>query len=142
MDQNLTAKVDVIISASIDSVWEALTNPDLIKLYLFGTEAVTDWKVGSPIIWKGEWQGKAYVDKGVILRNIPGKLLETTYWSSMSGLPDQPNNYNKVTYEVTKESDRTKLTLTQDNNPTEADRQHAEQNWKMVLDGLKKLVEK
>jgi uncharacterized protein YndB with AHSA1/START domain len=142
MDQNLTARVDVIISASIDSVWEALTDPDLIKQYLFGTETVTDWKVGSPIIWKGEYQGKAYVDKGEILRIVPRKLLETTYLSSMSGLPDQPEYYKKVTYELTEESEQTKLTLTQDNNPTEADRRQAEQNWKMVLAGLKKLVEK
>jgi uncharacterized protein YndB with AHSA1/START domain len=73
---------------------------------------------------------------------IPEKFLETTYWSSMSGLPDLPENYKKVTYELTPENGATKLTLTQDNNSTEESKKHSEQNWEMVFDGLKKLLEK
>lgn len=142
MDEKLIAKVEVVVNAPIAKVWEALTDPKIVKQYLFGTEVVTDWKVGSPIIWKGVWQGKPYEDKGEILQMIPEKLLETTYWSNMAGLPDRPENYKKVTYELGEENGSTKLILTQDNNPTEEDKNHSEQNWKMVLDGLKKLLEK
>jgi len=139
---NLTARVEITINAPLVKVWEALTSPRLIKEYLFGTDVVTDWKIGSPIIWKGVWQGKAYQDKGKILQVVPNKLLETTYWSGMAGLADIPENYKKVTYELMEIGDNTKLTLTQDNNVTEEDKNHSEQNWKMVLDGLKKLLEK
>lgn len=142
MNQNLIAKVEVIINAPINKVWEALTDPKIIKQYLFGTEVVTDWKVGSPIIWKGVWQGKPYEDKGKILQITPEKILETTYWSGMSGLPNEPKYYKKVTYELTESNGYTKLILTQDNNSTREDKNHSEQNWKMVLDGLKKLLEK
>jgi uncharacterized protein YndB with AHSA1/START domain len=142
MNQNLIAKVEVIINAPINKVWEALTDPKIIKQYLFGTEVVTDWKVGSPIIWKGNWQGKTYKDKGKILQITPEKLLETTYWSGMAGLSDKPENYKKVTYQLREENGNTKLILTQDNNSTEEEKIHSEQNWKMVLDGLKKLLEK
>ena len=142
MKPNLIAKVEVSINAPVDKVWEALTNPVLIKEYLFGTEVVTDWKVGSPIIWKGVWQGKNYEDKGKIIGLVPEKLLETTYWSGLSGITDIPENYKKVTYELVEMGVSTKLTLTQDNNKTEEDKRHSEQNWKMVLDGLKKLLEK
>ncbi len=142
MSQDLIVKVEVVINASINKVWEGLTDPKLIKQYLFGTETVTDWKVGSPIIWKGVWQGKTYEDKGKILRVIPQKLLETSYWSSMSGLPEKRENYKKITYELTQENGNTKVTLTQDNNLTEEDKNHSEQNWKTVLEGLKKILEK
>lgn len=143
MKQNLIAKIEVTIKAPINKVWEALTNPKMIKKYLFGTQVVTDWKVGSPIIWKGVWQGKDYEDKGKILQIITNKLLETTYWSGMAGLADIPENYKKVTYELMEIGGNTKLTLTQDNNLTVEveDKGHSEQNWKMVLEGLKKLLE-
>jgi uncharacterized protein YndB with AHSA1/START domain len=139
MSKNLIAKVEIIIKAPINKVWKALTSPELIKQYLFGTETVTDWKVGSPVIWKGVWQGKTYEDKGEIIRIVP---VETTYWSSMSGLSDSPLNYKKVTYELTKNNGNTKLTLIQDNNPTEEDKSHSEQNWIIALEGMKKLLEK
>lgn len=142
MEKNFIAKVDITIQAPAHTVWEALTKPELIKQYLFGTEVITDWKVGSSILWKGVWQGKAYEDKGTILRIIPEKLLETTYWSSMAGASNEPKNYKTVTYELTADSTTTKVTLTQDNNATEEEKHHSEQNWTMVLDGLKKLLEK
>lgn len=142
MSQNLLARVEVTIDTTPEKVWEALTKPEMIKQYLFGTEAITDWKVGSEIIWKGVWQDKAYEDKGTILQFIPNELLETTYWSSMSGVAESPENYKKVTYQLLKEGDDTRLILTQDNNSTEEEKNHSEQNWRMVLDGLKKLLEK
>lgn len=142
MDKNLIAKVEVTVNAPINKVWKALIDPKLIKQYLFGTEVATDWKVGSPILWKGVWQGKIYEDKGKILKIVPEKLLETTYWSSMSGLPDTPANYKKVTYELKEDKSITTLTLTQDNNSTEEDKNHSEQNWTMALEGMKKLLEK
>jgi uncharacterized protein YndB with AHSA1/START domain len=135
------AKVTTIINASTSKVWDALTKPDLIKQYLFGTEVTTDWKAGSPITYKGTWEGKTYEDKGKILQIEPEKLLVSTYWSSFTGLPDIPDNYNTVRYELSIEGSRTRLTIIQDNNATQEDAEHSEQNWKMVLDGLKKLLE-
>lgn len=142
MNQNLIARVEVTIKAPVTKVWKALTEPKMIEQYLFGTEVVTDWKTGGSIIWKGIWQGKPYEDKGKILQIIPEKLLETTYWSGVSGLSDEPENYKKVTYELEESKGNTKLFLTQDNNSTEEEKKHAENNWKIVLDGLKKLLEK
>src|SRR5260370_13943859 len=98
MNKKFVVKVSRTISASPAKVWEALTKAELIKQYLFGTEAISDWKVGSPIIYKGVWQGKSYEDKGIILKLVPEKVFESTYWSSMAGIPDIPENYKKVTY--------------------------------------------
>ncbi len=139
--QALVAKATITINAPASKVWDALTKPELIKQYLFGTDVTTDWKAGSPITYKGVWQGKAYEDKGKVVQVIPGKLIVSTFWSSLKGLPDTPENYKTVRYELAVQGSRTQLTITQDNNASEADARHSEQNWQMVLDGIKKLVE-
>lgn len=138
----LTATASVTVQAAPARVWEALTNPDMIRQYLFGTEVTTDWKVGSPITYKGTWKETSYEDKGVILEIEPEKRLISTYWSSMGGKPDVPENYNTVTYELAPEEGGTRLTVTQDNIATEEARDHSAKNWGMVLDSLKNLLEK
>ena len=142
MNNKFTAQATTVVNAPASKVWDALTKPNLIKQYLFGTEVTTDWKVGSPITYKGEWQGKSYEDKGEILQIEPDKLLISTFWSSLAGLPDLPENYKTVRYELFPEGDGTKLTITQDNNTTQEEADHSTQNWTTVLDKLKELLEK
>ena len=139
--QDLISTAQVKINAPLSSVWDALTNPEIIKQYFFGTQVVTDWKVGSPIKWIGNWKGRTYEDKGEILRFEPEKVLETTYWSSMAGLPDKPENYKKVTYILATDGNETSITLTQDNNSSEEEKNHTQENWNMILQALKKLLE-
>jgi len=141
MSKGLVVKQSVAINAPVAKVWDALVNPTMIKQYLFGTNTVSDWKVGSPIAFKGEWEGKTYEDKGVILRLEPGRLLEYTYFSSFSKLPDIPENYQTITIELSSRETHTLLSLSQDNNPTREAQEHSEKNWGMVLGSLKKLLE-
>lgn len=141
MKNTFTAKATTTINASASEVWAALTKPELIKQYLFDTEVISDWKVGSPIIYKGEWEGKAFEDKGEILKVEPAKLLMSTHWSPLSGVPDSPENYHTVTYTLAEMGQSTEVTITQDNNSTEEEKVHSEENWKTVLEGLKKMLE-
>ena len=142
MKKGLTAKTSITIHAPAAKVWEALTKPELIKQYLFGTEAISDWKVGSSIAYKGVWEGKSYEDKGRILQLVPERLLQSTYWSSMGGLEDKPENYATVTYELEAKDNNAHLTVSVDNIATEKERDHTEKNWGMVLETMKKLLEK
>ncbi|MDB5221470.1 MAG: hypothetical protein JWN83_137 [Chitinophagaceae bacterium] len=142
MKNNITGSANISINVAASKVWEALTTPAIIKQYFFGTDAISDWKVGSPLIFKGEWQGKTYEDKGTILEVIPQKLFKYSYWSSMSGIEDKPENYVNVTYELSGNNDATTLTITQENIPDEKTREHSEQNWRKVLEDLKKLLER
>jgi uncharacterized protein YndB with AHSA1/START domain len=141
MSNDLIVKKTIFINAATAAVWDALTDPQKIKKYLFGTEAISDWKVGSRITYKGVWQGKEYEDGGTILKLIPGKIFQSTYWSSMSGMEDKPENYMTVTYELSKKDGGTLLSLTQDNCKTEEQKKHLEENWSMVLESLKKVAE-
>ena len=139
--EKYVAKAQTIINATADKVWNALTNPKMIKKYMFGTTVVSDWKEGSKIIWKGEWKGKSYEDKGKILQLENQKKLQYSHYSPLSGLNDNPENYHIVTIDLVKKENETIVTLIQDNNPDEKTKDHSEKNWKMMLASLKKLLE-
>lgn len=141
MDNNLIAKASQNINAPSEKVWDALVNPVAIRQYMFGTHVVSDWQVGSPIIWKGEWQGKSYEDKGVILQLKPGQTLQYSHFSPLSGLPDKPENYHTVTIKLTASAHQTLVSLTQDKNSSDEERVHSEENWGMMLATLKKFLE-
>jgi len=141
MNKKFTAKATRTINAPPSKVWQALVNPEIIKQYLFNTDVISDWKVGSPIIYRGEWEGKPFEDKGEILQLEPEKVLSSTHWAPLAGVPDRPENYHTVTYTLSEKGDGTAVTITQDNNATEDEKKHSEKNWKTVLAGMKKLLE-
>jgi uncharacterized protein YndB with AHSA1/START domain len=143
MNENKTflAESSVTIDAPIEKVWRVLTTPEIIKRYFFGTDVVSDWQVGSSITWKGEWQGEPYEDKGEILVVEENRKLQFSHFSPVSGKPDVPENYHVVTFELESEGDKTKISLSQDNNENEEVRKHSEENWNTVLEGMKKLLE-
>ena len=142
MNPNLVAKASAAIDAPTAAVWRALVSPDAIKQYMFGTTVSSTWREGSPITWKGEWQGKAYEDKGVILAIAPERTLKYSHFSPLAGLPDAPENYHTVTIELSGSGNQTTVSLSQDKNPTPEAKEHSEKNWSAMLSGLKKLLEK
>lgn len=135
----MAASASIVIQAPTAKVWEHLTRPELIKKYFFGTQVETDWKPGSPIYWRGTWEGKTYEDKGKVLEFRPHQRLSYLYWSSFSGLPDLPENYQAISYDLRSEQGNTVLTVSQDCEDSK--KEHCEKNWIMVLAGLKKQVE-
>jgi len=141
MGENHVAAAEITIDVPVDAVWEALTDPGLISRYMFGTEVRTTWKVGAPITYRGEWEGKAYEDKGTILDIQPGRLLKSTHFSPLSGKEDLPENYHTLTYTLDDRDGRTRVTLTQDNNASAADAEHSRRNWERMLSGLKDFLE-
>ena len=141
MDINLIAKASISINEPGEKVWNALVNPEAIKQYMFGTHVVSDWREGSPIVWKGEWHGKPYEDKGVILQFKPGRTIQYSHFSPLSGLPDKSENYHTVTIELSADGNQTHVLLSQDKNATEEERGQSEKNWGIMLAALKKFLE-
>lgn len=138
MKENL--KISIFINANIEQVWAGLTDPIIVKQYFFGTNLVTTWKIGSPIYFRGEWQGKSYEDKGEIVAYNQGHHVTYSYWSSMSATPDKPENYQLISYDLLEKDGGTELILTQETSPEK--KEHSTENWKMIFNGLKKLLEK
>lgn len=141
-----TLKKKISIKGSANDVWDALVNPSKIKEYLFGTEAQSDWKKGSPLYFRGEWDNKQYEDKGTILEIIPEKLLSYNYWSNFSPLPDVPENYCIIRMEIEKVGvdvvDEVALHLSQQGFANEDAYAHSDSNWGDVLVKIKEIVER
>ena len=142
MRKNHIARSSIIIEAPCARVWRALVTPEAIKQYMFGATAVSNWREGDSITWKGEWEGKAYEDKGQITHMVPERTLQYTHFSPLAGLPDQPENYHTVTIELFGVNGECQVALTQDNNSTEEARRDSERNWEMMLGGLKEYAER
>jgi uncharacterized protein YndB with AHSA1/START domain len=135
------ATAAVEIDAPVDAVWQALVDPAAIKRYMFGTTVNTDWQPGSPITWRGEYEGKAYEDKGQLLIVEPPRRLAMTHFSALSGQPDEPASYHTLDYTLVPSATGTRLSLTQDNNATQDAADHAQANWEQALTDLKEIAE-
>jgi uncharacterized protein YndB with AHSA1/START domain len=137
----ITATAEVWIAASPDTVWRTLTDPAAIRQFMFGTTVVTDWQPGGAILWKGEYQGRSYEDKGELLVVEPERRLTHTHFSPLAGREDVPENYHTLTYTLDAQDGGTMLTFTQDNNPTQDAADHSQANWQQMLERVKTIAE-
>ena len=138
---DFVAAAETEIHASPAQVWAALTDPELIRRYMFGSQVESDWQQGSPIRWKGEFEGRPYEDKGEIVEIVPQRRLRVTHFSPLSGQDDVPENYHTLVYELRASRDGTHLSLSQDKNGSEEEARHAQVLWETMLRGLKEVVE-
>lgn len=143
MDKNSNiARVETTIKAGVETVWHALTTPDIVKQYMFGADVISDFKQGSDIRWVGEWKGKRFEDRGKIVSIENNRLLQYSHFSPLSGESDVPENYHLVTISLTERGGKTAVSLEQDNNKSAEAKAHSEENWKAMLKSLKDLVER
>ncbi|MDQ1539263.1 MAG: hypothetical protein QOE58_3656 [Actinomycetota bacterium] len=128
------------IEALPGRVWQVLLDPESVREYMFGSEVVTDWLTGSPILFRGVWEGKQFEDKGVILDVKEAALLRYTHYSPLSGTPDVPESYHTLTYTLEEIPLGTRLTLTQDNNDTAEAAEHSAGMWRQLLETIRKIA--
>jgi len=64
-----------------------------------------------------------------------------SHWSPVSGLPDAPENYQEVSWNVAERDGRTELTVREVNLPSEEAAAVSKQAWSGALQALKDLVE-
>lgn len=140
---------DKIISKTLDinapasKVWGTLTNPELMVQWMTDAEMniTSEWKVGSPIVFRGNLHGIDYENKGTILQFEPEKILEYNYWSSLSQQADEPENYAVITFRLSATDDKTTLAFTQSNFLAETTYKHFNFYWNTALELMKRLNE-
>jgi uncharacterized protein YndB with AHSA1/START domain len=143
MNKDLEVSETIEINAGVLEVWHALTTPEIIKEYLFGTETVTDWKVGSEIVFQGEYEGHKYRDHGVILENVLHKKIAYSYWSGFSGTEDKPENYSTVIYTLESAgTNKTNFTWTQKGYATQQAYEHSKSGMNAFMKKVKEVMEK
>ncbi|HEX3295319.1 MAG TPA: SRPBCC family protein [Nocardioides sp.] len=135
------AHAETEISASPQQVWDAMTDPEAISRFMFGSKVETDWEEGSPITWSGEYDGRPFQDKGEILEVVENQRLRMTHFSPLSGKDDVPENHHTLDYRLEDRGASTRLTLDQDGNDSAEQAEQFAGNWQMMLDQLKKYVE-
>jgi uncharacterized protein YndB with AHSA1/START domain len=145
----LLVKNEILINSPASKVWDALTNPQQTKKYMFGCETVSDWNVGSTLLWEGSYEGKKMVFvKGTILDIQPGKYLAYTVIDpNNKALEDIPENYLTVTCSLAEANNQTVLTITQGDYSKVGDGENRYKHtidgggWQPILEQIKKLVE-
>jgi uncharacterized protein YndB with AHSA1/START domain len=150
MSKELIITNIIDIRANAAKVWDALTNPEQTKKYMFGCETVSDWKTGSELLWRGSYEGKEMVFvKGKIVEIKPNeRLVYTVIDPNNANIPDIPENYLNVIYSLSEANGQTTLTVTQGDYATVADgeKRYKESyndglGWDPILVQIKELVE-
>jgi uncharacterized protein YndB with AHSA1/START domain len=144
MAETFVANVSVTIAAPREKVWDALVNPEKIKQYMPVTTVASEWRQGSTIVWTSEFLGKNFEVRGTVLRLEPERLLEYDHSRPIfrsSGGSHSPENYQRVTIELSDDGAQTKVSVTERNNLNTRELEHSEGSWRMVLHGMKALLE-
>lgn len=143
-------KNDISIKAPAAKVWDWLVDPEKTKQYMFGCETVSDWKQGSSLLWRGQYEGKDVIFvEGKILQIQPGKLLSYTAIDPNAPYPHIPQNYLTITYDLEEKNGQTTFRVSQGDYTKVADgeKRYEEsynngEGWNPILVQIKELVEK
>ncbi len=147
MNDSFIIRKEIDFSASKEQVWDLVTNPQMTKQYMFGCEVLSDWQLGSAVIWKGKTEdGKEVVYvKGNITAVQPGQEVTFTMLDPNSGIEDIPENYVHLTYKVTPIENGAHLLINQvySKSAADAEKRYKESltGWDMVIEVMKKLIE-
>jgi uncharacterized protein YndB with AHSA1/START domain len=135
----------IIINANSNEVWKILTDPELMIKWIgegeLEIEIQTTWQVTSPILIRG-FHHVRFENKGTVLHFNPEKQLTYTHLSSLSRLPDKPENYSILEFILITSEGNTRLTLHISNFPTLTIRKHLEFYWRGTLPKIKEISER
>ena len=139
----ITLNKQIQIHSPASQVWKTLTDPKRIKLWMLDTEVeiISEWTIGSSIRFLGNLHGLPFENKGTILKYQPEKVLEYTSWSTLSELPDVPENYSVICFSLTEHEDHTVISLTISNLINYVILKHHEFYWGVTLNEIKKQTE-
>lgn len=143
MKKPLFFKASVLLDAEPELVWDTLINPEYTAMYMFHCEPVTDWQVGSPLLWRGKLDGTVYVS-GKVLRFEPPQLLSFSSFNPQGPYPDLPENYLTTTYTLKKGREGVELSVAQgdfSNVPDGPARFEDAEGWEMILEAIQLVVE-
>jgi uncharacterized protein YndB with AHSA1/START domain len=141
MGEELVINKSIEIHALSSRVWEVLTDPALIKQFFTGAETITNWKIDSEIFFIHLYEGKEFVNKGIILRFVPNQVLSYTYWTAFSDSEDKPENYTTISYTLQEMNGKTSLSLLQTNFRNSAWYEALKTGWDTVLLKIKDIAE-
>jgi uncharacterized protein YndB with AHSA1/START domain len=137
-----TSESVVNILAPARKVWLALTVPDLVKQWQYGADLLTTWEPGTPIVFRNEWNGQTFEQKGTVLEFTPASRVKYSLFVPRPDLQDIPEHHFFMTYELTESGGATSLLFRQeDPRPSPPGESAGGDEGPDVLSLLKELVE-
>jgi uncharacterized protein YndB with AHSA1/START domain len=137
-----TSESVVKILAPASKVWRALTEPALVKQWQYGSDLLTTWQPGTPIVFRNEWDGQVFEQKGTVLEFTPDSRLKYSLFFPRPDLQDIPEHHFLMTYEVTESAGVTSVVIRQeDPRPAPPEASAGGGDGPDVLASLKELVE-
>ena len=131
----------ISINATKEKVWDTLTKPELVKLWQYGSDLITNWEIGSDIKFRTEWEEKIFEQWGKVLEVRPTEILKYNLFAPRPGLEDKPENYFIMSYVLTTENGQTKLEIIQEDNRPDAVQEKPQGEENPVLQSLKNVAE-
>ena len=129
------------VKAPIEKVWDALTIPELVKQWQYGSDLTTDWIEGTDIRFTSTWEGKTFEQWGKIIEVSPYEILSYSLFAPGPNLEDKPENYFIMKYVLTENEEDTTLQIIQEDNRPGAVQEAPQGEENPVLMGLKNLIE-
>jgi uncharacterized protein YndB with AHSA1/START domain len=140
------SKSSVIIKTIKSKVWKAITDPDFVKQWQYGSQLFTDWKVGSSIVFRTEWEGQIFEQHGKILEIQENEYVIYDLFAPRPGLEDKPENYFIMKYILKEHGNETELEIVQEDNRNvegqDDSTQETEEAENSILNELRKVAEK
>jgi uncharacterized protein YndB with AHSA1/START domain len=137
----IISKSTILINATKQKVWDALTKPELVKKWQYGSDVITDWKVGSEIRFRVEWDSKVFEQWGKILEIIPNELIKYSLFFPGPDLEDKEENYFIMTYIISESENKIKLEILKEDNRLGAVKEQESNEENPVLIALKEIIE-
>jgi uncharacterized protein YndB with AHSA1/START domain len=131
----------IVLNAPVEKVWNALTKPELVKQWQYGSDLITDWKTGNEIRFRNEWEGQIFEQWGTILEVVPNQKIKYSLFFPRPELEDKPENYFIMSYVLSKENQKTKLEIIQEDNRPGAVQEEPQGEENPILQGLKAIIE-
>jgi uncharacterized protein YndB with AHSA1/START domain len=146
MSQSFSHAVSIRAPASV--VWACLTRVECMRAWMgepeMALEIAADWRVGGAIVMRG-FHHERFESTGTVLAFEPERLLRYTQLSSLSRLPDVPENHALLEFRLEAagdaEGDATALTVTASRFATLEIYKHLQFYWAGTLGILKRQAE-
>ncbi|HEY8297144.1 MAG TPA: SRPBCC family protein [Candidatus Baltobacteraceae bacterium] len=136
MSQEVRHVYQVYIRTTAETLWDAITNPEVTENYFFGGRFESDWRAGSPLVLRDPSDNEIMLDNTVIAADKPHKIVHTF---KPGGATSEPS---RVTWEIKPVGEVCLLEVTHEfddaNSPDVAGTQNG---WPIVLSGLKTYLE-
>lgn len=129
------------LHASIEKVWDALTQPEQVKRWQYGSDLLTTWETGSDIRFVTVWQDTTFEQWGKVLEYKPVEKIRYSLFAPRPGLEDKPENYFEMQYWLTESDGKTNLEIIQIDNRPNAVQEPEQGEENPVLKMLKQVVE-